>query len=202
MIGSLRGRLAAKSTERILLDVGGVGYEVNVPLSTFTELPDVGETVDLLTHTHVREDAFILFGFLSALERDVFRLLISVSGVGPKVALNLLGGLSAPDVVRSIVEGNAGRIVAVPGVGKKTAERLIIDLRDKMLKLDVSAPSAPAVGHARAAAEADDVLSALTNLGYRPAQAEKALAAVKEENPGAPIEKLLRECLRWLAGLA
>jgi Holliday junction DNA helicase RuvA len=202
VIGSLRGRLAAKSTERILLDVGGVGYEVSVPLSTFTELPEVGEAVELLTHTHVREDAFILFGFLTALERDVFRLLIGVSGVGPKVALNLLSGLSAPDVVRSIVEGSTAAIVAVPGVGKKTAERLIVDLRDRMLKLEGASPAAPAATRARSSAEDDDVLSALTNLGYRPAQAEKALAAVKERNPEAPIETLLRESLRRLAGLA
>lgn len=201
MIGSLRGRLAAKSTERILLDVGGVGYEVSVPLSTFTELPEAGETVELLTHTHVREDAFVLFGFLTPLERDVFRLLIGVSGVGPKVALNLLSGLSAPDVVRSIVEGTSAPIVAVPGVGKKTAERLIIDLRDKMLKLDVSTPGGRSSPRARIAAEDDDVLSALTNLGYRAVHAEKALGAVKESNPGAPIETLLRESLRRLAGL-
>ena len=201
MIGSLRGRLAAKSTERLLLDVGGVGYEVSVPLSTFTELPEAGETVELLTHTHVREDAFVLFGFLTVLERDVFRLLIGVSGVGPKVALNLLSGLSAPDVVRSIVEGTSAPIVAVPGVGKKTAERLIIDLRDKMMKLEMSAPGARSSPRARGAAEDDDVLAALTNLGYRPAQAEKALAAVKDANPGAPIETLLRESLRRLAGL-
>ena len=202
MIGSLRGRLAAKSTERILLDVGGVGYEVSVPLSTFTELPEVGETVELLAHTHVREDAFILFGFLTALERDVFRLLIGVSGVGPKVALNLLSGLSAPEVVRSIIEGKPAPIVAVPGVGKKTAERLIIDLRDRMLKLEASAPSATVTRRTRAGAGDDDVLSALTNLGYRPAQAERALDAVREANPGAPIETLLRESLRRLAGLA
>ncbi len=202
MIGSLRGRLAAKSTERILLDVGGVGYEVSVPLSTFTELPEAGEPVDLLTHTHVREDAFILFGFLTALERDVFRLLIGVSGVGPRMALNLLSGLSAPDLVRSIVEGSVAPIVAVPGVGKKTAERLIIDLRDRVLKLDAPPPGALAASRGRAMAREDDVLSALTNLGYRPAQAEKALGAVREANPGAAIETLLRESLRRLAGLA
>jgi len=201
VIGSLRGRLAARSTERVLVDVGGVGYEVSVPLSTFTELPEEGETVELLTHTHVREDAFILFGFLTSLERDVFRLLIGVSGVGPRVALNLLSGLSAPDVVRSIVEGKSAPIVAVPGVGRKTAERLIIDLRDRMLKLEASVASAPATPRAHAPAEDDDVLSALTNLGYRPAQAERALAAVKENHPLAPIETLLRESLRRLAGL-
>jgi Holliday junction DNA helicase RuvA len=203
VIGGLRGRLAAKSTERLIVDVGGVGYEVSVPLSTFTELPEEGDTVALYTHTHVREDAIVLYGFLTTLERDVFRMLIGVSGVGPKAALNLLSGLSAPDLVRSIVDGRAAAIVAIPGVGKKTAERLIVDLRDRMLKLDTPAhPGAP--GGSREAAQRgdDDVLSALTNLGYRPAQAEKAIAAAREGNPGAPIEAILRECLRSLAGLS
>jgi Holliday junction DNA helicase RuvA len=148
VIGCLRGRLAAKSTECLLVDVGGVGYEVKVPLSTFTELPDTGVQIELLTHTHVREDALVLYGFLTPLERDVFRLLIGVSGVGPRVALNLLSGLSAPEVVRTIVEANAAPIVGVPGVGRKTADRLIVDLRDRMMKLDAAgagtAPAGPA----------------------------------------------------------
>jgi Holliday junction DNA helicase RuvA len=204
VIGGLRGRLAAKSTERLVVDVGGVGYEVSVPLSTFTELPEEGDPVALYTHTHVREDAIVLYGFLTTLERDVFRMLIGVSGVGPKAALNLLSGLSAPDLVRSIVDGKAAAIVAIPGVGKKTAERLIVDLRDRMLKLDApSHPGTPGGGSREAAQRGDeDVLSALTNLGYRPSQAEKALAAAREASPGAPIEAILRECLRRLAGLS
>lgn len=205
MIGGLRGRLAAKSPELLVVDVGGVGYEVRVPLSTFTELPDAGVQIEILTHTHVREDAMVLYGFLTALEREAFRLLIGVSGVGPRVALNLLSGLSAPQLVRTVIEGNAAPIVAVPGVGKKTAERLIIDLRDRMLKLESQLEiegGGPAAGSPEGRdADLDDVLSALTNLGYRQAQAEKALEASRKAMPGAPIEGLLRECLRRLAGL-
>jgi Holliday junction DNA helicase RuvA len=203
VIGSLRGRLAAKSTECLLVDVGGVGYEVSVPLSTFTELPEIGVQIELLTHTHVREDALVLYGFLTPLERSVFRLLIGVSGVGPRVALNLLSGLSAPEVVRTIVEANAAPIIGVPGVGKKTAERLIVDLRDRMMKLEgagIPAPAAPA-GEAPDA-DREDALAALTNLGYRPAQARRALEQVRERMPEAPIEDLLRACLKQLAGLA
>jgi len=205
MIGALRGRLAAKSTERLVVDVGGVGYEVRVPLSTFTELPDEGVQIEILTHTHVREDAIVLYGFLTSLEREAFRLLIGVSGVGPRLALNLLSGLSAPELVRTVIEGNAVPIVAVPGVGKKTADRLIVDLRDRMLKLESlaegGAEGAGAGPPEDRDADLEDVLSALTNLGYRQAQAEKAIKESREAMPGAPIEGLLRECLRRLAGL-
>lgn len=205
MIAVLRGRLASKSAERLVVDVGGVGYEVRVPLSTFTELPEAGVQIEILTHTHVREDAIVLYGFLTSLEREVFRLLIGVSGIGPRLALNLLSGLSAPEVVRTVIEGSAAPIVAVPGVGRKTADRIIVDLRDRMLKLEGMLEDA--AGGAQAApaqprgAELDDAVSALTNLGYRQAQAEKALREAREGMPGAPIEGLLRESLRRLAGL-
>ena len=205
MIGSLRGRLAAKSTERIVVDVGGVGYEVNVSLSTFTELPEEGTEVTLLTHTHVREDALVLFGFLTAIEREVFRLLITVSGVGPRLALNLLSGLSAPEVVFGIVEGNVAPIVSVPGIGRKTAERLVIDLRDRMMKLDLALGDGAAPPKARGSKvdrEAEDALAALKHLGYRPAQAEKVLAEVRKTLADAPLERILRESLKRLARLA
>ncbi len=205
MIGGLRGRLATKSPERLLVDVGGVGYEVRVSLSTFTELPEAGVQVDILTHTHVREDAIVLYGFLTPLEREVFRLLIGVSGIGPRLALNLLSGLSAPELVRTIIKANAAPIFAVPGVGKKTADRLIIDLRDRMLKLEAAIPGDAGGGAATAPdgsdADLEDILSALTNLGYRQAQAERALKESREAMPEAPIEGLLRESLRRLAGL-
>lgn len=205
MIGSLRGTLATKSPARLILDVGGVGYELFVPLSTFTELPEAGVEVELLTHTHVREDALILYGFLTLLEREVFRLLITVSGVGPRLAINLLSGLSAPDVARSVIEGNADPIVGVPGVGKKTADRLIIDLRDRMLKLDASLGDGGSPGKAALPRpgdpDLDDALSALTNLGYRAVQAERVLKEVRGSIPEAPLEALLRECLRRLSGI-
>jgi Holliday junction DNA helicase RuvA len=205
MIGSLRGLLAAKNTERIVIDVGGVGYEVSVPLSTFTELPEEGAEISILTHTHVREDVLVLFGFLTSLEREVFRLLITVSGVGPRLALNLLSGLSAPEVVRGIVEGNVAPIVSVPGIGRRTAERLLIDLRERMMKLDVPAGTDATPrkrGDGKVDREAEDALAALKHLGYRPAQAEKVLAEVRESLPGAPLERILRESLRQLAGLS
>jgi Holliday junction DNA helicase RuvA len=203
VIGSLRGRLSAKTTEQLLIDVGGVGYVVYVPLSTFTELPETGVNIELLTHTHVREDALVLYGFITELELQVFRLLITVSGVGPRLALNLLSGLSAPEVVRAVIEGAPSPIVAVPGVGKKTADRLIVDLRDRMMKLDTTLAGIAAPVPVAEAGDPDraDALSALTNLGYRTLQAERALDDARKELPEAPIEKLLRECLKRLSGL-
>ena len=176
---------------------------VYVPLSTFTELPETGVNIELLTHTHVREDALVLYGFITALELQVFRLLITVSGVGPRLALNLLSGLSAPEVVRAVIEGAPSPIVAVPGVGKKTADRLIVDLRDRMMKLDTTLAGSAAPVPVAKAGDPDraDALSALTNLGYRALQAERALDDARKEMPEAPIEKLLRECLKRLSGL-
>ena len=197
MIARLEGLLAEKSPEAVVLDVAGVGYEVRVPLSTFFELPDEGKLVRLRIHTHVREDAFQLFGFISETERALFRLLLATSGVGPKLALAILSGLPVRKLVAALRAGDLASLTGIPGVGKKTAERMLLELRDKVLGLEVEAvldrPPAP---DAAAAAE-----SALTNLGYPRPHAERAVRRALEVLPeGASLEGLIKEALRAAAG--
>ena len=190
MIGWVEGRLAEKTPEGVLVDVNGVGYDVLIPISTFLELPDEGKTVRFRIHTHVREDQFQLFGFLSEEERSCFRLLLGISGVGPRLALAVLSGLPVSQLVLALREGNVTALRGIPGVGNKTAERILMELRDKVGRLeDVGAPS-PAV-------EADgSTLSALVNLGYPRAQAEKAVRVARERLPeDAALEDLIREAL-------
>lgn len=172
MIGRLTGLIAEKAPPLVLLDVNGVGYEVDVPMSTFYNLPNLGERVTLLTHFIVREDAQALFGFLSAAERETFRLLIRISGIGPRMALSLLSGMSVSDLAQAVSLQEAGRLVKVPGIGKKTAERLLLELKGKL---------APELGAAPAsiASEAQaDVLQALVALGYSDKEAAAALKAL------------------------
>ena len=197
MIARLEGVLAEKSPEAVVLDVHGVGYDVRVPLSTFFELPDEGKTVRLRIHTHVREDALQLFGFGTETERALFRLLIATSGVGPKLALSILSGLPVSKLVAALRAGDLAALTGIPGVGKKTAERMVLDLREKALGLDVAArPEPPRAPDAAAAAE-----SALTNLGYPRAQAERAVRRALEVAPeGASLETLIKEALRAAAG--
>ena len=197
MIARLEGVLAEKSPEIVALDVHGVGYEVRVPLSTYFELPDEGKTVRLHIHTHVREDALQLYGFGSETERVLFRLLIATSGVGPKLALAILSGLPASKLVASLRAGDLAALTSIPGVGKKTAERMVIDLREKALGLEVAArPERPPAPDAAAAAE-----SALTNLGYPRPQAERAVRRALEVLPeDASLEALIKEALRAAAG--
>lgn len=197
MIARLEGVLAEKSPEIVALDVHGVGYEVRVPLSTYFELPDEGKTVRLHIHTHVREDALQLYGFGTETERVLFKLLISTSGVGPKLALAILSGLPAGKLVASLRAGDLAALTGIPGVGKKTAERLVIDLREKALGLEVEAkPERAPAPDAAAAAE-----SALTNLGYPRPQAERAVRRALELVPeGAGLETLIKEALRAAAG--
>ena len=197
MIARLEGVLAEKAPEQVVLDVHGVGYEVRVPLSTFFELPDEGKTLRLHIHTHVREDALQLYGFGTETERTLFKLLIATSGVGPKLALAILSGLPAAKLVAALRAGDLAALTGVPGVGKKTAERIAIDLREKAHALDVGArPERAPAPDGAAAAE-----SALCNLGYARPQAERAVRRALELVPeGAGLETLIKEALRVAAG--
>ena len=173
MIGRLSGLLAGKAPPQVLVDVGGVGYELDVPMSTFFNLPGIGERVTLLTHFVVREDAQVLFGFLTAPERDAFRLLVKISGVGPRTALSVLSGLSVAELAQAVSLQDSARLVKVPGIGKKTAERLLLELKGK-LGPDLALPSAAA-----AATEAgNDIVQALVALGYNEREAQAALKAL------------------------
>ena len=172
MIGRLTGLLAEKSPPQVLIDVNGVGYEIDVPMSSFYNLPGLGERVTLLTHFVVREDAQLLFGFLTAPERAVFRQLIKISGVGPRMALGLLSGLSVAELTQAVTQQQAGRLVKVPGIGKKTAERLLLELKGK-LGPDLGLPGGPIVSDAQA-----DIVQALVALGYSERDAAAALKAL------------------------
>ena len=194
MIGYLRGCIQRKQPSEVLLDVGGVGYRIHVPLSTFYRLGDPGAEAALLVHTHVREDALQLFGFFSEQEQSLFERLIDVSGVGPRLALGILSGIEAAELVAALRAGDLARLTRIPGVGKKTAERLVVELRDKM----PAAPTEPAVAASPSALK-DDVLSALANLGYPRAQAERALERAQRQCPDARFEDLLRLTLRLVS---
>lgn len=172
MIGRLSGTLVDKSPPQLLVDVGGIGYEVDVPMSTFYHLPALGERVTLLTHFVVREDAQILFGFLTASERATFRELVKISGVGPRTALAILSGLSAADLAQAVVQQDVARLVKVPGIGKKTAERLLLELKGK-LGPDLSGSTEPAPSDAQS-----DISQALLALGYNERDAKSALKAL------------------------
>jgi holliday junction DNA helicase RuvA len=205
MIAHLSGRLLSKEATSVVLDVAGVGYEVNIPFSTFYEVGDVGSNVELRIYTHVKEDALQLYGFKTVLERQLFINLLSVSGVGPKIGIALLSGMNADELVNSIKNNNLARLTAVPGVGRKTAERLVVDLREKMTALAAThveeeagaRPEAPVVS-----AE-DDVrsqaLSGLLNLGYQRSAAEKAIDSALREDGEITVESVLRRGLRKLA---
>lgn len=191
MIARLTGRLHRKSPEHLVVDVGGVGYQVFVSLQTYARLPGEGDRVELDVYTHVREDALQLFGFGDVRERALFLLLKEVSGIGPKLALNILSGLAADELRSALREGNLARLVAIPGVGKKTGERMILELREKVPPEGAvsAAPSGPA-------GVRDDAVSALVNLGYKRSEAERAVDA----SPGvASFEELIRDALRRLA---
>jgi holliday junction DNA helicase RuvA len=206
MIAHLSGTLLAKQATSVILDVGGVGYEVTIPVTTFYDLQEPGSPVQLRIYTHVREEALQLFGFRTARERELFTLLISVSGIGPKSGIAMLSGMSADEIVTAIRTNNLARLTSIPGVGKKTAERLVIELRDKM-----SALSSPALeeqlatGTGAAAAPQtedalrEDTLSALLNLGYQRAAAEKAVTNALNEGGDLSVELLLRRSLRHLS---
>lgn len=192
MIGKLSGQLAEKNPPQIVLDVHGVGYEVDVPMSTFYNLPALGEPVMLLTHMVVREDAQLLYGFASAGEREAFRLLIKISGVGPRTALSVLSGMSVQDLAQAITLQEAGRLIKVPGIGKKTAERLLLELKGK-LGADMGAVSGSAN---MASADQADILQALVALGYSDRDAALALKALPA---GVGVSEGIKLALRTLA---
>jgi holliday junction DNA helicase RuvA len=193
MIAHLRGLLLEKHPNQAIVEAGGVGYDVTIPVSTFSALPPEGAEVRLRIHTHVREDALALFGFLSRDEKFLFERLISVSGIGPKLAITVLSGLAAPDLIGAIRGGDVQRLVRIPGVGKKTAERIILELRDK---IPLPAGAAPAAGApAAATALEQDVLSALLNLGCTQAAAEAAVRKAQAAGAPAEFEPLFRRSL-------
>ncbi len=196
MIGFLRGVLAAKHPPVLLVDVGGVGYELEAPMSTFYELPDVGETVRLVTHLAVREDAHILYGFASEAERSLFRGLIRVSGVGPRIALAILSGISVEGFARCVRTEDSASLVKVPGIGKKTAERLIVEMRDR-LSAGERLAGAPAEAVPGPASAEDEAYGALVALGYRPPEAVKMLAGV--DASGLTSEEIIRAALQATA---
>jgi Holliday junction DNA helicase RuvA len=191
MIGYLSGILRRKATEGLVIDVGGVGYLVAVPLSTYYGLPELGEEVGLRIHTNVRDDAIELYGFRTATEQALFGALIGVSGIGPKLAVTILSGMESDLLLSAIAGQDIARLTTIPGVGKKTAERLALELKDKVMEMGATAPEA--AGHG----VRGDVLSALMNLGYRQRDAETALKLVSD--PDAEFETLLRQTLRTLA---
>jgi len=197
MIGQLRGRLADKRPNQVLVDVGGVGYIVAVPLSTYAALGELHTEVTLLIHTHVREDALSLYGFLSSREKHLFEMLLSASGVGPSLALKILSGMSAEELIPAIRGNDLGRLTKIPGVGRKTAERMVVELKDKLDSMAVT-DQRPVVA-SPAGVEAD-VISALTNLGYDARTAESAVAEGKREAGVLNFEKLLKASLQALTG--
>lgn len=207
MIAHLNGRLLSKEPNSVIVDVSGVGYEVSIPLSTFYELENEGSIVQLRIYTHVKEDALQLFGFKTERERRLFVNFISVSGIGPKIGIALLSGMSADELVASIKNNNLARLTLIPGVGRKTAERLIVDLREKMTALAASQVSEETVMGTEAPIRSteDDVrsqaLSGLVNLGYQKSAAEKAIDSVLSEDGELTVESVLRRGLRKLARL-
>ena len=206
MIAHLSGTLLSKQATSVILDVNGVGYEITIPVSTFYDLEEPGSNVQLRIYTHVREDALQLFGFKTARERELFLRLISVSGIGPKLGITLLSGMGADEIIASIRTNNLARLTLIPGVGRKTAERLVVELRDKVASL--SSPEIEEELGAKTSAGAPvltedsmraDVLSALLNLGYQRNSAEKALTSAVDEGGEISVELLLRRSLRKLA---
>jgi Holliday junction DNA helicase RuvA len=197
LIAHLRGRVLRKSPQEVIVDVAGVGYRVNIPVSTFYRLGEEGTEVSLRVHTHVREDALALFGFLTAHEQDLFERLIQVAGVGPKLAVNILSGIEAVDLAAALRGSDIARLTRVPGVGKKTAERLIVELKDKM------PPAPPAASEAETGAVStpkEDLLSALAHLGYSRAEAERGVDRALREDGTGRFEDLLRRALQTVSG--
>ncbi|HXD33498.1 MAG TPA: Holliday junction branch migration protein RuvA [Pyrinomonadaceae bacterium] len=204
MIAYLTGTLLAKQVTSVIVDVGGVGYEVSIPISTFYELEEPGSRVQLRIYTHVREDTLQLFGFKTARERELFTRLISVSGIGPKLGITLLSGMSAEEMIAAIRNNDLARLTLIPGVGRKTAERLVVELRDKIGTLAPSGVEETGVEAqpSRVVTEDavhQDALSALVNLGYQRSAAEKSITFALSEGGEITVESLLRRSLRRLA---
>ena len=195
MIAHLKGTLLEKHPNQVIVETGGVGYDVTVPISTFSALPDVGAEVRLRVHTHVREDAIALFGFLTREEKTMFERLITVSGIGPKLAVTILSGLPTGDLIGAIRAGQVDMLVRIPGVGKKTAERMVLELRDKLGELGLGATMSAKPAAESLNALEEDVLSALVNLGCARAAAEAAVRKAKASGVAAGFEPLFRRSL-------
>jgi Holliday junction DNA helicase RuvA len=197
LIAHLRGRLLRKSPQAVVIDVAGVGYRAFIPVSTFYRLGEEGSEVDLRIHTHVREDTLALFGFASAAELALFERLIDVAGVGPRLAVNILSGIEADDLVEALRSSDVARLVRVPGVGRKTAERLVVELKDKM-PAALAAPGQAAAGSGLTPKE--DLLSALANLGYSRGEAERGVERALRDDGAGRFEDLLRRALQVVSG--
>ena len=194
MIAYLRGKLLSKHPNQAIVETGGVGYDVTISVPTFSDLPALGADVALHIHTHVREDVIALYGFLRPAEKILFEKLITVSGIGPKLAITILSGMAADEMIGAIRGNDVARLTRIPGIGKKTAERMVLELRDK---LPEAAPTAVAVAPTMNATE-EDVLSALVNLGYQRAAAEQALSIANKGGKGGSFDALFREALSAL----
>ena len=197
MIAQIRGQLIEKRPGVVIVETQGIGYQVFVSLSTFYDLPEASQGVRLHTYTHVREDLLQLFGFSTFLEKEIFQILIGVSGIGPKLALNILSGIAPTELVASLQAEDVMRLMAIPGVGRKTAERLVFDLKEKIGKIAVRGET-PKEDKKEKDQLVDDVVSALVNLGYRKNQAESMVEQVWRQRPGASLEEILKESLRAL----
>ena len=200
MIAHLSGTLHSKHPNQVIVDVSGVGYEVNIPLSTYYDLSDTGSNVQLRIYTHVKEDALQLYGFRTARERELFINFISVSGIGPRLGIALLSNMNADELIQSIKTNNLARLTSIPGIGRKTAERLVVDLREKMTQLSVDhldeTPSQPEIVDASEDSVRSEALSGLLNLGYQKASAEKAIDAALSEGGDITVESILKRSLR------
>ncbi|HYM79683.1 MAG TPA: Holliday junction branch migration protein RuvA [Candidatus Dormibacteraeota bacterium] len=195
MIAHLRGKLLAKHPNQAIVETSGVGYDVTISVPTFSDLPSVGTEVALHIHTHVREDALALYGFLRPSEKLLFEKLLTVSGIGPKLAITILSGMAADEMVGAIRGNDVARLTRIPGIGKKTAERMVLELRDKLPPAGpTTAPAAPALN-----ATEEDVLSALVNLGYQRAAAEKALASVVKDGDAKSFDQMFRAVMGRLS---
>jgi Holliday junction DNA helicase RuvA len=198
MIAFLRGRVLDKQPNRIVIDVQGVGYEVHVPLSTYYDIGDEGSETTLHVHTHVREDALQLYGFLTPLEQHVFERLISISGIGPKLAVSVLSGIDTRELVDAVQRADVARLTRIPGIGKKTAERIVLELKERFAQLTVSAGIGVAAAPSAGDRLRDDLLSALQNLGYHRPLAEKAVDATLTSSSAPSFEDALKAALREL----
>ncbi len=204
MIAFLAGKILEKEANSVIIDVGGVGYEATIPLSTFYELGDIGADASLRIYTYVREDSLQLFGFKTLQERELFLKLITVSGIGPKVAISMLSGMNADEIIAAIRTDNLALLTSIPGIGKKTAERLVIELRDKVVALAAKAAAGTSTtidGEIKTSSNdiLEDAISALTNLGYQRNAAEKALTKAVKEGTEMSVQRLLRRSLQLLA---
>lgn len=201
MIAHLRGLLAAKAVDRVVVDVHGVGYQALIPLSTYYILPNLDEPVTLFTTMHVREDAIRLYGFATEAERALFEVLVGVSTIGPRLALNMLSSLDAVDLQRAIADGEVAKLQSIPGIGRKTAERVVLELQEKVALIVMTSTGLPSVASISAVDQlAGDVISALLNLGYRRGEAERAVQAVRAQDNGMEtVEAWLKDALQHLA---